>query len=94
MGFQWDPAKEAANLQKHGVSFRQAVEIFRGLMLIGEDIRRDYGERRYIAIDEFDREVIRVIYTERDGDIRIISAWKANRHDRQAYAAHKQSGEI
>jgi uncharacterized protein len=30
--------------------------------------------------------VLRVVYVERDNDIRIISAWKANRHDRQVYA--------
>jgi hypothetical protein len=94
MGFQWDPAKDAANQRKHGLNFRQAVEIFRGALLTIEDVRRDYGERRYIALGNYDGEVIRVVYTERDGDIRIISAWKANRHEREAYAQHQEAGEV
>jgi uncharacterized DUF497 family protein len=91
MGFQWDEAKDAANRDKHDIGFREAVEIFRGLVLISEDARRDYGERRLIAIGEYDGEIIRVVFTERGNDIRIISAWKAGRHDRKAYeeAANK-----
>lgn len=56
-----------------------------GYVLIAEDFRRDYGERRLVALSEYDGEVIRLIFTERDHDIRIISAWKANRNDRKTY---------
>ena len=93
MGFEWDPAKDAANRQKHGVGFREASEVFRGFVLTAEDTRHEYGERRFIALGEYDGEVIRLIFTERDGNIRIISAWKANRNDRKAYQkarAHRQ----
>jgi uncharacterized DUF497 family protein len=85
MKFQWDEAKDAANRRKHGLGFREAAEIFRGYVLIAEDFRRDYGERRLVALGEYDGEVIRLIFTERDHDIRIISAWKANRNDRKTY---------
>jgi len=34
----------------------------------------------------YDGAVLRVVYVQRDGDIRIISAWKASRHDRKIYA--------
>ena len=86
MGFQWDPDKDAANQAKHLIGFRHAAEIFRGFRLVREDRRRDYGERRFISPGLYDGTVLRVVYVERDGDIRLISAWKANRHDRQVYA--------
>ena len=86
MGFQWDPEKDAANQAKHLVSFRQAGEIFRGFRLTAEDTRRDYGERRFLTLGEYDNEVLWVVYTLRGGDIRIISAWKAGQHDREACA--------
>jgi uncharacterized protein len=93
MGFEWDPAKDAANQRKHGIGFREATEIFRGFVLSAEDLRRDYGERRFIALGEYDGEVIRLIFTERDGNVRVISAWKANKNDRKEYQkarAHRQ----
>jgi len=52
---------------------------------VSEDKRRDYGEQRFIALGEYDGEVIRLVFTERDRNIRIISAWKANRNDRKSY---------
>ena len=85
MGFQWDPEKDAGNEAKHGVSFLQAAQIFRGPILKTEDVRRDYGERRQIALGLFDGVVLRVVFTERDGDIRIISAWRASKRDRETY---------
>ncbi|MDP4021710.1 BrnT family toxin [Methylobacterium sp. NEAU 140] len=94
MGFQWDPDKDAANRAKHLVGFRQAVEIFRGFRLEREDTRRDYGERRFIALGEYDGVILRVVYMHRDGDIRIISAWRASRHDRQVYAAARAARSV
>ena len=85
MGFQWDGAKSASNDAKHGVSFLQAAQIFRGRVLKAQDRRRDYGEERFIALGVFDGEVLRVVFTERDGDIRRISAWRASGHDRETY---------
>jgi uncharacterized protein len=85
MGFQWDTDKSASNEAKHGISFLQAAQIFRGRILKTQDTRRDYGETRFIALGAFDGEVLRVVFTERDGDIRLISAWRAGKHDREKY---------
>jgi uncharacterized DUF497 family protein len=49
------------------------------------DTRRDYGESRFIALGMFDEVVLGVVFTERDSDIRIISAWKASKHDREKF---------
>jgi uncharacterized DUF497 family protein len=86
MPFEWDAAKDASNRRKHGIGFREATEIFRRRVVVTEDKRRDYGERRLIALGEYDGDVIRVVFTERGETIRIITAWKASRHDRQEYS--------
>ena len=85
MGFQWDLDKSAANEVKHGITFLQAAQIFRGPVLKRPDNRQDYGEQRFIALGAYDGEVLRVVFTERDGDIRLISAWKAGKNDRERY---------
>lgn len=93
MGFQWDTDKSASNEIKHGISFLQAAQIFRGPILKIQDTRHDYGETRFIALGVFDGEVLRVVFTERDGDIRLISAWRASKHDREKYKG-TQSGAV
>lgn len=87
--FQWDADKSAANETKHGLSFLQAAQIFRGPVLVAEDRRKDYGEPRFRALGKFDETVLCVVFTRRDGDIRIISAWKAGRDEREIYEQSK-----
>ena len=94
MRFQWDFETDTANQAKHMVGFRQAAEIFRRFRLTREDTRRDYGETRFIALGEYDNEVLRVVYTDRDGDIRIISAWRASKHDRESYMDAREARQV
>jgi uncharacterized protein (DUF4415 family)/uncharacterized DUF497 family protein len=49
MAFEWDAAKNAANIAKHGIDFEDAIRIFDGPVLEKADARRDYGEARIIA---------------------------------------------
>ncbi|MDP3258586.1 MAG: BrnT family toxin [Bosea sp. (in: a-proteobacteria)] len=85
MGFQWDEAKSKANEAKHGLSFLQAAQMFRGFVVLTVDRRRDYGEVRQWALGLYDGEILCVVLTERGGDIRIISACKAGQRERQRY---------
>ena len=85
MGFQWDEQKNILNHAKHGISFEQAAQIFRGRILKKIDERRDYRETRFIALGVYDGEVLCVVFTERDGDYRLISARKANKYERERY---------
>jgi uncharacterized DUF497 family protein len=55
-----------------------------------DDTRRDYGERRVIAIDLAEGLALTVVYTDRveaGGEVvrRIISARLSNQHEREAY---------
>ena len=87
MTFEWDEAKRLANLEKHGVDFRVAAFIFEGPVFEAPDGREDYGEARLKAIGQDGEDAYIVIYTCREERRRIISAWKAGRHERQQYKA-------
>ena len=89
MRFRWDPAKSGRNLRERGFDFEFATLIFDGPTLEREDTRRDYGERRVVAIGMAQGIALTVVYTDRTeaGEVvrRIISARVSDRHERQAY---------
>ena len=86
MKFEWDQAKARANERKHAVSFEEAASIFRSFHIDRPDLRRDYGEARMAAGLDSNGVVLNVVYTFRGATIRIISAWKASKHERETYA--------
>ena len=83
--FAWDPIKNRINIEKHHLSFSKAAKIFDGPRVEKEDTRRDYGEKRIIALGRSEGRILRVVYTRRHGVIRIISAKKAKTHERAEY---------
>jgi uncharacterized protein len=85
--FRWDPEKARANLQKHGVSFAEAVDAFMDpLSVTISDPDHSYDEERFILLGFSDRQrVLVVVHTETDDSVRIISAREANRHERRQY---------
>lgn len=92
MEFSWDLAKSEENLRDRGFDFSFATLVFTGPTLEREDTRRDYGERRVIAIGLAQGLELTVVYTDREhqgGSIerRIISARRSNRYERKAYQA-------
>lgn len=89
--FSWDSEKNRINIVKHHVSFSKASKIFDGPRLEKEDTRRDYGEKRMIALGRSEGRILRVVYIRRSSGIRIISARKANTHERAEYMRRIQS---
>jgi uncharacterized DUF497 family protein len=84
--FEWDPAKATRNVEKHGVDFDTAAEIFDDPNLFVVTDSRTYGERRYQAIGASRGVILFVAYTMRaDNVCRIISARRASRRERAAY---------
>lgn len=82
----WDPEKARANRQKHGVSFADAEAVlFDPQALIIEDPDTE-DEQRYIALglDSMGRVLV-VVYMYRGEAIRLISARKASRGEREQY---------
>ena len=87
MNFEWDERKNEKNINKHGLDFADAVDIFNHPMLTRLDTRYDYGENRWISIGMTHSRIVVVVYTERvEGKIvRIISMRKALKHERKKY---------
>ena len=86
MKYVWDQRKNRGNLARHGIAFEDAIRIFDGPTLERVDDRFDYGETRVYAIGVVNGFEITLIYTDASEDERrIISAWRAERHERTAY---------
>ena len=86
MEFEWDIEKDQLNQKKHRISFEEAADIFRYPTYEVTDDRVNYGEARYIAIGSNSKlAIITVVYTEREGRIRLISARRANKQERKLY---------
>jgi uncharacterized DUF497 family protein len=91
--FEWDPRKAEANAAKHGVTFDDAVTVFLDpAALDGPDLHHSAAESRFRRLGRGAHgQVLMVAYTtRRSGDaeaIRIISARRASRRERAAYAA-------
>lgn len=86
MPLDHDPAKAAANLRRHGVSFADAeCVLYDPMALTVEDIEA-VGERRYVTIGLGSAgDVLVVVYTERGSGYRLISARRATRNERKTY---------
>lgn len=92
MEFEWDETKRAEIYRKHGVDFLEAALIFENDVLEKEDTRRDYSEKRMIALGMADGEIYTVVYTKRGDVYRLITAWKAwkgGQYDREEYEKGK-----
>ena len=85
MSYQWNPDKANSNRIKHGINFADAVIVFEDDLAITIEDQR-YDEERFITIGiDAIGQIIVVIYTWRQNEIRLISARKANRSERQQY---------
>ena len=87
MRFEWDPAKAAANLLKHGVSFDEASTVFGDLLSVsGRDLEHSEVETRYVMIGlSSEGRILVVCHTDRRNVIRIFSARFAVRKEKKIY---------
>jgi uncharacterized DUF497 family protein len=91
--FEWDTNKAAANQLKHGVSFSEAIKVFRDPFAIEKlDDRESYGEERFIIIGMIENRLFVVVYTERGQNIRVVSAREAEKYERQYYYSQNAQG--
>lgn len=87
MEFEWDPEKAEVNADKHSVTFEEAQTVFDDpLAVIYSDPVHSIEENRFLAIGEsVQYRALVVAFTERDDNIRIISARVATARERKAY---------
>jgi uncharacterized DUF497 family protein len=88
--FEWDATKSEVNREKHGIDFSVAKLVFDDPFCVTFIERITNGEPRWHAIGILEDVTLIVVahtYRETDGDevIRIISARRASKHERQFY---------
>lgn len=85
--FEWDYAKAGSNLEKHGVSFEEAVTVFAdSLSLNMPDPADSADEERFLVLGMSTRHRLLVVaYAERPPRTRLISAREATRRERHDY---------
>lgn len=89
----FDPAKSERNLAERGISFDQAAEFEWDTALVVEDLRQDYGERRFRALGLIAGRLHALVFTPRAGSVHVISLRKANRRETRRYEAQDQHQE-
>ncbi|MCK5536918.1 MAG: BrnT family toxin [Bacteroidales bacterium] len=86
MEFEWDGNKNKSNLEKHGIDFNQSKDVFNDKnRMSSPDLRKDYGEDRWITLGKITDTIIVVVYTIRNTVYRIISARYAKKKERETY---------
>jgi uncharacterized protein len=80
----FDPAKDARNLAKHGVSLSRWVDL--DIKKIIVDDRRDYGEVRYRAYGYIDGVAYCLAFASRRGRVRLISLRRAHTKEMRRHA--------
>jgi uncharacterized protein len=89
--FTWDPRKAASNVEKHGISFHAAIQVFDDPLALFLQDRIEDGEPRWQVIGTVKGiEMLLVAYASKGFDdnmeyIRIISARRADKHEQQIY---------
>lgn len=89
MEFTWDDRKNRANKRKHGVSFETAIRVFDDLYQLTRQDREVEGEIRWQTIGMVDGVHVLVVahtMSEDEEVVRVISARKATRAERNIYA--------
>jgi uncharacterized DUF497 family protein len=91
--FEWDDAKARRNYVKHGVTFDTARMAFADPFMVEIlDEREDYGEDRFLLIGMVQGELLSVIYTQREGRFRLISARRAEKDEQDHYFTQNPQG--
>jgi uncharacterized DUF497 family protein len=83
--FEWDDVKAARNKRDHGITFERARAVFEDLFAVGWPDPDEVLEERFLTVGMAGRSFLYVVYTMRDQRIRIVSARRAERHERRRY---------
>ena len=91
--FEWDARKALTNQVKHGVSFEEAMTVFSDpLACIFDDPDHSVAESREIIIGlSQNQRLLIVFFTEPSNTVRIFSARKATKNERQDYEETQHS---
>ena len=93
MKFEWEPAKNIANIAKHRVTFEEAITVFddKYAVYLYDERHSEEEDRFYIIGESLDFRELTVCHCYRKNDeiIRIISAWRASKSESEYYNRSK-----
>jgi len=89
--FSWSEAKRKANLKAHGLDFINAPRVFEGLTFTFEDDRFSCNEQRFVTLGLLAGNLVSIVHTGSDHEIRIISFREAIRREADIYFSKVQS---
>jgi uncharacterized DUF497 family protein len=92
--FEWDPFKDRQNRSKHGISFAEAIEVFRAddLRVDLFDTRHSLTEDRFISLGPIEGGLVLVVWTQRNDDvIRLVTARRPTTQERRLYRRRMES---
>ena len=84
MKIEFDPDKDATNIEKHGVSLARAADL--EILSVKQDERFDYGEMRFRAWGLIDGQTYCLAFTTRAGQVRAISLRRAHEKEMKRHA--------
>ena len=90
--FEWDEKKADQNIKKHGIPFEEAATVFGDPFSITiYDPLHSEDEDRFVIIGISNKNrVLVVVHTDRNDRIRIISARKATKKERNQYETNEK----
>lgn len=85
MKIEYDEAKRLKTFAERGLDFARSGEVFDGTEWTWPDDRVEYAEPRFITFGFLDGRMVALVWTERNGNCRIISMRKANDREQASY---------
>jgi uncharacterized DUF497 family protein len=84
--FEWDPQKSKLNQKKHGITFEQAISLWKTPFIEIKGIARtESGESRSACLGIVGNVLYTAIWTVRKNRIRIISVRRARENEKKIY---------
>jgi len=85
--FEWDEDKAQTNIKNHGITFEEAMSVFMdfGLITRDDELHSEYEQREIATGYSLRLRLLTVVFTERNGTTRIISARLSTSHERKLY---------
>ena len=91
MGISFDPSKSQRNELERGLPFSLVEELDWSTAWMVEDVRENYGERRYLVLGVIRERLHAMVFTPREGWVHVISLRKANQREVKQYAQETKS---
>jgi uncharacterized DUF497 family protein len=89
----YDSSKNTKNIAERGLPFSKVKDLQWNCAMFREDLRKNYPERRFVAIGVLDDRLHVLCFSETDLGIRVIGFRKANKREEKNYEKNISTSE-